>query len=136
MPMAARTRPTKSRKRRSWCSQADSRKSKPWRNVWKRCDRYAMSRHIYFVLTPGFLLLDFAGPAEAFMYARRAGADFTLHFVGADTALPGALGLSLAPLEPLPDALPADAVVVLSGSTRPHENYRTREAQAVIAWLG
>src|SRR5437868_3822990 len=70
MPMAARTRPTKSRKRPSWCSQAGSRKSKPWRNVWKRCDRYAMSRHIYFVLTPGFLLLDFAGPAEAFMYAR------------------------------------------------------------------
>jgi transcriptional regulator GlxA family with amidase domain len=94
-----------------------------------------VSRHIYFVVAPGFLLLDFAGPAEAFMYARRAGADFVLHFAGAEAGMAGALGLSLAALEPLPDALPPGAVVVLSGSTLPDENYRTPQAASVMRWL-
>src|SRR6266700_3407467 len=94
-----------------------------------------MTRHVFFVLAPGFLLLDFAGPAEAFMYARRAGADFALHFAAADASLVGALGLSLGTLEPLPEALPERAVVVLSGSTQPDESYRTREAEAVVDWL-
>src|SRR5439155_12074151 len=87
-------------------------------------------RPVYFVLTPGFLLLDLSGPAEAFMYARRSGAAFELHFAAAAPTLGGALGLSLGPLEPLPERVPADALIVLSGATRPEINYASREARA------
>jgi transcriptional regulator GlxA family with amidase domain len=94
-----------------------------------------VTQDIYFVVTPQFLLLDFAGPAEAFAFAARLGARFRAHYVGFRPSLGGALGVSLGPLEPLPEVLPERAVVFLSGVLSPLQSYRCPEARATVAWL-
>lgn len=90
---------------------------------------------VFFVLVPRFVLTDFAGPAEAFHYAGRAGAKVRQRYVGASPSIVGGLGLSVARLEPLPDELPDGALVFVSGSMSPGESYRCDEARATVAWL-
>jgi transcriptional regulator GlxA family with amidase domain len=92
-------------------------------------------RHVYFVLAPKILLLDFAGPAEAFAYAAKAGADVRLHFVSATPSLASGIGLSLSGLEPLPPSLPDDALVFVCGSMGSEQAYRSNEAKATVRWL-
>lgn len=92
---------------------------------------------VLFLVLPDSLLLDLAGPAEAFRLAnqreRRRGRPevFRLRFVGPQPETVSSVGVLLAGLEPLPDTLPAPAWVVLLG--------RTGEAAEVVrrqrAWL-
>lgn len=80
---------------------------------------------IWFLVLPGTLLLDIAGPAEAFRLANqqraRRGAPplFELHYTGPETASMSSVGLGLANLEPLPEVLPASSWLFLLG--RPGE---------------
>jgi transcriptional regulator GlxA family with amidase domain len=90
---------------------------------------------VYFVLTPHFLMLDLAGPAEAFAFAAREGAAVRARFLGATPSMTGALGLAVGDLEPLPEALPEGALVFLAGVMSPEVSYRCAEARATIAWL-
>lgn len=94
-----------------------------------------MTLDLYFVLTPRFLMLDFAGPAEAFAFAVRAGARVRAHYVGARPSLLGALGLTVSHLEPLPAVLPDGALVFLSGVMGPAASYACAEARETVAWL-
>lgn len=94
-----------------------------------------MTLHVYFVVTPQLLLLDFAGAAETFEMAARLGAKFQAHYVAATPTVEGALGLSLGPFEPLPEALPPGSLVLLSGVIDPEKDYRVPEAKTTIAWL-
>ena len=76
---------------------------------------------VLFVVLPDTLLLDLAGPAEAFRLAnqhlRRSGrADaFCLRYAGPLPEVPSSVGLALAGLEPLPGALRTPTWVVLLG---------------------
>jgi len=76
---------------------------------------------ICFVLLPGTLLLDLAGPAEAFrlanqrLAARGQPPGYRLRFLGAQGEALTSVGVLLAALEPLPATLPAGAAVVLLG---------------------
>ena len=76
---------------------------------------------ILFLVMPDTLLLDLAGPAEAFrvanqqLAARGRPAAFVLRYIGAQPEVSTSIGLQLAGLEPLPAALPAGAWVVLLG---------------------
>jgi transcriptional regulator GlxA family with amidase domain len=78
-------------------------------------------KDIVFVLLPQTLLLDLAGPAEAFRLAnqrlvqRGRPVGYRLRFVAAHAEMTTSVGLTLGALEPLPDALPAGARVVLLG---------------------
>lgn len=78
-------------------------------------------KDIAFVLLPGTLLLDLAGPAEAFRLAnqrllqRGHKAAYRLRFVAAQPEMTSSVGAVLSHLEPLPDTLPAGATVVLLG---------------------
>jgi transcriptional regulator GlxA family with amidase domain len=87
---------------------------------------------ILFVVLPDTLLLDLAGPAEAFRLAnqhlRRSGrADaFCLRYAGPLPEVPSSVGLALAGLEPLPGALRTPTWVVLLG--RPGEVVRHERA--------
>ncbi len=78
-------------------------------------------KDIAFVLLPGTLLLDLAGPAEAFRLAnqrllqRGQPAAYRLRYLGAQPTSSTSVGLQLAGLEPLPDTLPAGSAVVLLG---------------------
>ncbi len=81
----------------------------------------AAPRDIVFVLLPGTLLLDLAGPAEAFRLAnqrlerRGLAPAYRLRFVGPQTSVTSSVGAVLGALEPLPDTLPPGASVVLLG---------------------
>ncbi len=94
-----------------------------------------MPLDVYFVLTPRFLMLDLSGPAEAFAYAARAGADFRLHFVSPALSVTGGLGLTVANLQPLPEVLPEGALVFLTGVMGAATSYQCEEAEVVVRWL-
>lgn len=76
---------------------------------------------ILFVLLPGTLLLDIAGPAETFRLANRhllrrgRPAAFQLRFVGASADQDSSVGLMLSGVEPLPGKLDTPSWVVLMG---------------------
>ncbi|MDW5417757.1 helix-turn-helix domain-containing protein [Iodobacter sp. CM08] len=90
---------------------------------------------IFFVLTPHFLLLDYAGPAEAFRIAAGLGAPFDLHTISPTATLISSLGLEISNLAPLPQELPSGALVILCGVMKSSDNYQLPEAQAVVDWL-
>ncbi|HEX7639136.1 MAG TPA: AraC family transcriptional regulator, partial [Burkholderiaceae bacterium] len=76
---------------------------------------------VLFLVLPETLLLDLAGPAEAFRLANQARAArgeppaFRLRYVGAEAQATTSIGLTVAGLEPLPETLPPGAWVVLLG---------------------
>jgi transcriptional regulator GlxA family with amidase domain len=98
---------------------------------------------IWFVLPRGSLILDWAGPAEAFRMANTEVPDwpagppfFRLHYAAPETQSPSSVGVQLAGLEPLPERPVAPAWIVVvgkigSGSSRADD----REDRAVTAWL-
>ena len=73
---------------------------------------------VYFVLLPGTLLVDLAGPADAVRLANRYQRQvrFATSFVGPAPAVSTSVGITLADLGPLPDALPGNAMVVVCGT--------------------
>jgi len=83
--------------------------------------RHDVPIDLLFVIAPHSLLLDIAGPAEAFRLANlhRAQRDlpprFRLRFAGPVTTLPSSIGLALADLEPLPEHLQTPTWVVVVG---------------------
>ena len=76
---------------------------------------------VLFLVLPETLLLDLAGPAEAFRLANQQLAErglapaFRLRYVGAEPQAMTSVGLQVAGLEPLPATLPPGAWVVLLG---------------------
>lgn len=92
---------------------------------------------VCFLVLADTLLLDLAGPAEAFRLAnqqlRRRGRPeaFRLRFLGPQASVRSSVGLQLAGLEPLPEALPDGAWLLLLG--RPGDAPRVVEPDA--AWL-
>ena len=90
---------------------------------------------IYCVLQPRFLLLDFAGAAEAFRLANDYGGRFRLRYIGPDAAPANSLGLPIHTIDPLPDSLPEGAWVMLSGVTESAKDYTLPAAKATRDWL-
>lgn len=90
---------------------------------------------IYLVVTPGVLLLDYAGPAEALRMARDVGAPIVLHTCGPLADVHTSLGTQLAGLEPLPKRLPPNSLVLITGNNHEREDYATPAAQQVVQWL-
>ena len=102
-------------------------------------------RDIAFVLLPGTLLLDLAGPAEAFRLAnqrllqRGLPAAYRLRYLGAQPSITSSVGLTLADLEPLPARLPNQATVLLlgqpSGGESPLQKRLSRHWAETRQWL-
>ncbi|BBF84591.1 transcriptional regulator, AraC family [Aquitalea magnusonii] len=95
-----------------------------------------MAREVWFVLPPRFMLLDFAGPAEAFRIATEFGADFSLHYAAVAPAVRCSLGLPLGGMEALPQQLPDDSLIIIPGADCSAEAYAMPEARQIAAWLG
>ncbi|OYQ32867.1 AraC family transcriptional regulator [Niveispirillum lacus] len=96
---------------------------------------------VYVVLPPRAMLLDVAGPTEVL---RRAGVEqdriaFTLTFVGPMSEMSSSVGLLLSGIAPLPDHLPPDAVILLSGNIDPLPGQDVRVddeyEQVIVDWL-
>lgn len=96
---------------------------------------------LLFVMAPHSLLLDIAGPAEAFRLAnlhrtlRDLPPRFRLRFAGPVSALPTSVGLALAELEPLPKRLDAPTWVVVVGQPSARLAPVTTAMLDTEAWL-
>ncbi len=96
---------------------------------------------VLFVISPHSLLLDIAGPAEAFRMANLHRAilqlppRFRLRFAGPSATLRTSVGLALADLEPLPTRLDSPTWVVLVGQPNAHVNQVTPAITATAQWL-
>jgi len=96
---------------------------------------------VLFVIVPHSLLLDIAGPAEAFRLAnqhreiRGLPPRFRLSFAGPVTTMPTSVGLSLGDLEPLPDQLNTPTWVVVVGQPTAHVKQVTTEIKVTAQWL-
>ena len=62
-----------------------------------------VTTHIWWILSPQHLLLDFVGPAETLRMARDMGAHFELHYCGIQNQVSSSLGVSVTGLEKLPN---------------------------------
>ncbi len=100
---------------------------------------------VLFVVLPSTLLLDLAGPAEAFRLAnqlserRGLALPYRLRYVSPQAQAGTSVGLQLAGLEPLPAQLAAPALVVLLGQPSGSESPLQRPLQRAWAdtrrWL-
>lgn len=97
---------------------------------------------VLFLLLPGSLLLDWAGPAEALrsantlMKAQGKAAPFRLRFVAPRPESTTSVGVRITGLEALPASLPAHTSwVVLVGQTGASIGIDSPEAAALLTWL-
>ncbi|MDE2429698.1 MAG: helix-turn-helix domain-containing protein [Burkholderiales bacterium] len=92
---------------------------------------------LYFLLLPDTLLLDMAGPADAFSFANRYQNEvfFELKFISPYPQVSCSVGLQLGPLSPLPAQLEDDAIIVLPGLVGMEFHYDSPQEQACIRWL-
>src|SRR4051812_859493 len=96
---------------------------------------------VLFVIVPHSLLLDIAGPAEAFRLAnqhreaRGLPPRFRLGFAGPSPTLPTSVGLALGDLNPLPEELNAPTWIVVVGQPTAHVTHPTPEIAATAKWL-
>ena len=96
---------------------------------------------VLFVIAPHSLLLDIAGPAEAFRLAnqhreRRGQAPrFRLRFASDTATVTTSVGLSLAGLVPLPKRLTAPTWVVIVGQPTAYTGEVTPSIAAIAKWL-
>ena len=91
---------------------------------------------VVFVLLPDVVLLDVAGPADAFRNAAsRVPGSYRLRFVAPQPALAAAVGLNLSGLEPLPDRLAPGTILVLTGVSGALIDPQAPAMRCVIEWL-
>lgn len=98
---------------------------------------------VFVVIPPRVLLLDVAGPMEVLRKANREQEHvrFDVRYVGPSDAALSSIGLPVAGIAPLPETLPDDALVVISGSAdEPLGGGADRKADAVlegeiVTWL-
>ncbi len=96
---------------------------------------------VYFVLLAGSLILDWAGPAEAFRIANQTllvkgeTAGFDLRFIGPDPQVSTSVWISVCHVQPLPDTLPNPAWLVLVGMPGVSVDVTTEPARRTISWL-
>jgi len=93
-------------------------------------------KEVFFVVLPRLVLLDLAGPAEAFRLAARVVPDsYRLRYVAPARNIQAAVGLQLGALEPLPVKLPEGSIVVVTGVSGETVDLDDAATQRVIAWL-
>jgi transcriptional regulator GlxA family with amidase domain len=97
--------------------------------------QHPLNLSVYLVVTPGVLVLDYAGPAEALRMARDMGAPLTLHTCGPLADVPTSLGTQLGGLAPLPPSLPPNSLVLITGNRHEREDHATPAAGQVVRWL-
>ena len=90
---------------------------------------------VWFVLPPNVVLLDFAGPAEAFRIAAQRGAPLRVRVAAAEEIASTSLGIHLGGVEPLPAALAADDLLIVCGATDDLAALASRPGRALVRWL-
>ena len=103
---------------------------------WPAAQRAPRPRDVVFVLLPRIVLLDLAGPADAFRNAElRVPGSYRMRFVAPQPALQAAVGLQFSGLEPLPVHLAQETILVLTGISGSGIDAREPLTARVIEWL-
>ncbi|MEO6920481.1 MAG: helix-turn-helix domain-containing protein [Collimonas sp.] len=101
----------------------------------------ATSVPVYFLLRDATMALDLIGPAEVLRYANRIAqreerADFfEVRYISAAPSISTSIGLNLTGFEPLPDNLPANAILILNGCTGSDDDFSSAADQLAVTWL-
>ena len=94
---------------------------------------------VFVVLPPRTLLMDVAGPVEVLRYANEFQDEvrFDLTYLSVGETQTTTIGLSLSGLTPLPDALPANAMVMICGGALAERGDAepARERRLLAEWL-
>lgn len=93
---------------------------------------------VYFILPPRLLLLDLAGPAEAFWMANRYQKEvrFELHYASTAARLESTIGLQVSNIQPLPKRMARDAMIVVVGTAdAPEDTAIEGQRSKIVAWL-
>jgi transcriptional regulator GlxA family with amidase domain len=94
-------------------------------------------REVLFALLPYSVLLDVAGPAEAFRMANNfAPGSYSLRFMASTRTLEAAIGLQLSGLEPLPDKVAPGSIIVVAGVTTRKLDLESPATTRLSRWLG
>ena len=91
--------------------------------------------NVWFALPPDLLLLDFAGPADAFRIAAARGAPFRVRVAAAEPVASTSLGITLANIEPLPAMIERDALLIVCGSSNDEAALASRPGRELVRWL-
>ena len=93
-------------------------------------------RQVLFAVVPEVVLLDVAGAAEAFRLASQLVPNsYELHFVGPNASARSAVGLQLNQLQPLPESVPDDCIVVIAGVSSRALDLNSVPMKRVTDWL-
>ena len=92
---------------------------------------------VAFALLPNVVLLDVAGPAEAFRLANRlVPGSYTLRYIGSTRVIDSAVGLRLAALRPLPRRLPKGSIILVTGISGSRVDDSAPANARMASWLG
>jgi transcriptional regulator GlxA family with amidase domain len=91
--------------------------------------------NVWFVLPPDLLLLDFAGPADAFRVAAARGGPFRVRVAAAEAVASTSLGVTLGNIEPLPAVIERDCLVLICGSSDDEASLASRPGRELVRWL-
>ena len=91
---------------------------------------------VVFALLPNVVLLDVAGPAEAFRIANRlVPGSYQLRYVSGTRTLDSAVGLKLAALGPLPKRLPNGSIILVTGIAGTCVDRKVPAIERLSEWL-
>jgi transcriptional regulator GlxA family with amidase domain len=93
-------------------------------------------RQVLFALLPQTVLLDVAGPADAFRIAnQQVPGSYALGFVGASRSIEAAVGLRLAAVRPLPGSVPSGSIIVVAGVITGALDFTSPDVRKLSQWL-
>ena len=93
-------------------------------------------RDVVFVLLPDIVMLDLAGPVDAFRIAGKiVRGSYRLQFIADRSSTSAAGGLTFSGLRPLPAQLARDSILVLMGTSGSGAAPDDPATQRLIAWL-
>ena len=93
-------------------------------------------RTVLFAIQPEVVLLDVAGAGEAFRIAEReVPGSYQLRYVSTQPTVRSAVGLHLDQLEPLPEPVPDNSVIVVTGVTTKALRLDSAPTTALVGWL-
>jgi len=91
---------------------------------------------VLFALLPQTVLLDVAGPAEAFRIAnQQVPGSYALSFIASTRTIESGIGLQLGPLRPLPKRVPKGAIIVVTGIVGRSLDLNTPAITKLAHWL-
>ena len=91
-----------------------------------------MPQTVLFLILPGVMALDLTGPAETL---RLAGDCFALRYIGPQESVVSSTQMTIAGIEPLPEALPSDCLLVVPGVCDSAIWFATPQAETARRWL-